>query len=310
LPPSATVRPEKGVPKPVIDYSQFELTPLGQMLMLMIRSNVVSHPHVAASMQVFECVVRYPEFFKIRKECVAPVLEALIDIRCELYSWSHRHRLTIDHSGIHSSIPAVQLRSYYLFHRFIKEQQLHISPQLATTLLERVSDTLSTEAEIPVEEISELSADATLNEVLSEIINHAAKFDAQVSMFEATGTLLSILFRDPEPQRAIFRNLVQPILNQMESGLQRYRANPNPPVTDTQALVTILTLHHDITALGHFAKGFPDMPSNPHPGYIPPPIPIFQQSVEAILVALDTVNHIKIIRDAVCSIDVSHYNSF
>jgi exportin-T len=177
---------------------------------------------------------------------------------------------------------------------------LNVLPQLGTTLLERISDTLRTDAELPTEE-SELSADATLNEVLLETIAHASRFDSQVSMFEATGTLLSLLYRDPESQRAIFRNLVQPILNQMDAGLQLYRANPNPPSTDTRAIATILTLHHDITALGHIAKGFPDMPSNPHEGYIPPPIPVFQQSVEAILASLDTLNHFKIIRDAVSS---------
>lgn len=144
-----------------------------------------------------------------------------------------------------------------------------------------------------------MAPDASLNEVLNDAISHASRFDSEVDMFEATGTLLSLLFREPEPQLAIFRNLVQPILAQMEAGLQVYRNNPNPAITDTQAITAILTLHHDITALGHVAKGFPDMPTNPHEGYIPPPIPVFQQSVEAILVSLDTMNHIKIIRDAV-----------
>lgn len=299
LPASITAaKPEKGAPKMIIDYSQYELTSQGQMLMSMIGSNVVSYLHTAVSMQIFECAVRYPDFFKVRKECVAPTLEAIIGNRyvSGFYSTPFADSCA-SYRGIHCPISTVQLRAFYLFHRFIKDQQLSIAPQLATTLLERISDTLLTDAELPGEE-SELTAEANLNEILSEIIGHASRFDSQVCMFEATGTLLSLLFRDPESQRAIFRNLVQPILAQMEAGIQLYRANPNPSVTDTQAIATILTLHHDITALGYIAKGFPDMPSNPHEGYIPPPIPVFQQSVEAILVSLDAMNNFKIIRDA------------
>lgn len=77
----AAQKPEKGPQRPVIDYSQFELTPQGQIMMTMISSNVASHPHAAVSMQVFECAARYPDFFKVRKETVAPILEAIIDQR-------------------------------------------------------------------------------------------------------------------------------------------------------------------------------------------------------------------------------------
>ena len=77
--PKPTTRSEKQQ----IDYSQYELTPQGRMMFEMIKSNVISFPHPDSivPMQVFECAVRYPDFFKVRKECITPILEAIVDSR-------------------------------------------------------------------------------------------------------------------------------------------------------------------------------------------------------------------------------------
>jgi exportin-T len=83
----AASKPEKGIPRVVIDYSQYELTAQGRMMISMITSNVVSYPHPAVPMQVFESAVRYPDFFKVRKEAVAPILEAIIDTRYILHTF-------------------------------------------------------------------------------------------------------------------------------------------------------------------------------------------------------------------------------
>lgn len=47
----------------------------------MITSGISQYQHKAVMMQFHEIVARYTEFFKIRKECIAPVLEALVDRR-------------------------------------------------------------------------------------------------------------------------------------------------------------------------------------------------------------------------------------
>jgi exportin-T len=51
------------------------------MLSAMVQSNISAYPHTAVVMQFFETVSRYGDFFKVRKECIVPVLEAMVDAR-------------------------------------------------------------------------------------------------------------------------------------------------------------------------------------------------------------------------------------
>lgn len=63
------------------DYAAFPLTSHGEMMLALIRSGASSYPHPTVSMQFFETIARYGDFFKVRPECVGPVLTALIDAR-------------------------------------------------------------------------------------------------------------------------------------------------------------------------------------------------------------------------------------
>lgn len=51
------------------------------MLMALLRSNIVAYPNNAVTMQYFETCARYADFFKVRKECVVPLLEGLVGPR-------------------------------------------------------------------------------------------------------------------------------------------------------------------------------------------------------------------------------------
>jgi exportin-T len=64
-------------------YSSYPLTAHGEMLFAMIQSNVSAYPHKSVAMQFFEAIARYTDFFKVRKECIVPTLEAMVDVRCE-----------------------------------------------------------------------------------------------------------------------------------------------------------------------------------------------------------------------------------
>ena len=67
--------------KPVLDYSMYPLTSLGGMLLALVQSEIASYPNKHVALQYFETVARYTDFFKVRKECILPTLEALIDPR-------------------------------------------------------------------------------------------------------------------------------------------------------------------------------------------------------------------------------------
>lgn len=63
------------------DYSEYPLTPHGEMLYAMIESGISSYPHKTVVMQFFETAARYGDFFKVRKECIMPTLQAMMDAR-------------------------------------------------------------------------------------------------------------------------------------------------------------------------------------------------------------------------------------
>ena len=65
----------------VVDYSSFPLTLQGELVFALIESRISAYPHQAVAMQVFESFSRYTDFFKVRKNCIVPALEAMVDAR-------------------------------------------------------------------------------------------------------------------------------------------------------------------------------------------------------------------------------------
>ena len=63
------------------DYSEYPLTPHGEMLFNLVQSGIASFPNKTVALQFFETVARYTDFFKVRKECIIPALEPMIDTR-------------------------------------------------------------------------------------------------------------------------------------------------------------------------------------------------------------------------------------
>jgi exportin-T len=51
------------------------------MLFALVQSGVSSFPNRAVSAQFFETISRYTDFFKVRKDCILPTLEAMVDVR-------------------------------------------------------------------------------------------------------------------------------------------------------------------------------------------------------------------------------------
>ena len=70
-----------GGSKDKIDYGQYALTPLGQLLALCMSSSIATYPHPGVTLQYFETAVRYVEFWKSKPGSVQPIFEALLDKR-------------------------------------------------------------------------------------------------------------------------------------------------------------------------------------------------------------------------------------
>jgi exportin-T len=181
----------------------------------------------------------------------------------------------------------VRSRVFYLLHRFIKECKNEISADLTVTLINGIQDLLTIQVEI-----LELEDTDRLN-ILTEAVNSPGGFDSQLYLYETVGILLSTLFKFSGQQKSLLLSVVKPLLEDLSSSLQLATKGP----TDVRP---ILRIHHIIMALGNIAKGFPDYPTPLTEGYILPPLDVFGEIAQAILVCLEAMNIFKVVRDAVC----------
>lgn len=177
---------------------------------------------------------------------------------------------------------------FYLFHRFIKEGRNDIPVELAVNIVDGIRDLLVIEVELPEPDDT---TDPEKRDILTEATNNPGLFEPQLYLFETVGILASLLFKTPEQQTAMLLSVVKPLLDDLSVNLQMAKT--------PQDVVPILKVHHIIMALGNIAKGFPDYPSPPPPGYILPPLDVFAQVAQAILVCLEAMNVFKVVRDAV-----------
>lgn len=69
-----------------IDYTQFPLSVIGEMMLKACRSKLVAYSHPAVSLQFFEVIVRYHEFFKLCPEFISQILPSFLDEQYVLLS--------------------------------------------------------------------------------------------------------------------------------------------------------------------------------------------------------------------------------
>ncbi|KAF8604237.1 KapM protein [Ceratobasidium sp. AG-I] len=248
------------------NWADYPLTPHGEMMDALMRSQISAYPHDAVAIQYFETVGRYGDFFKVRKQYVEGVLTTFIDAR-----------------GIHHPKERVRRRVFYIFYKFIKDCKLEIPPEYATTIIDSMRDVLVVRAELPEPESSE-------QDLLNEALNSAGLFDSQLYLFESVGTLVSLLSNESEKQATVLQSITNPLLTSLQQSIQT-------PISGPQDILPILQAHHVIRALGSVSKGFPDAPQ---PTPVPPPawIMVLKQVAEAILLSLEAMNQHRAIRDA------------
>lgn len=174
---------------------------------------------------------------------------------------------------------------FYLFHRFIKDLRNEIPMEICTTIIDSIRDLLIITAEIPEEEEPE-------TDLLTEAIQNST-FDSQLYLFETIGILCSLIYKTPAQQSSVLLSLVKPLMDDLSFNFQAFRTQ------GPSDLLPIVKVHHIIMALGNIAKGFPDYPPVLHADYILPPLDVFTQMAQAILVCLEAMNIFKPIRDAV-----------
>ncbi|KAK9453788.1 armadillo-type protein [Dipodascopsis uninucleata] len=230
------------------------------MLLKMINSNILEINHPSINLQFMELVVKNNKFFETNQQLIPRVLE-----------------IFVSRVGIHSTYLQVQVRSWYLFYRFIKSCKILIG-DIAETALNAYGDLLIIKAEVAPEKSdgdSEFSAEGP---------SESGIFETRLYLFEVAGILISIDRVSDEKQINILQSILSPIFRDMENSL--YRASEDPQ----QAL----QIHHDIMAIGTVARGIVD-------GGKPITEAVrseFLMASRAILVSLETLSKLEIIREA------------
>ncbi|CAG8496785.1 4753_t:CDS:10, partial [Cetraspora pellucida] len=241
-------------------------TPLGEMMNQMIQY-VSSYSHPAITLNFFENISRYSQFFEIQPDCIPPVLEAFVDIR-----------------GLHNPNTTIRYRSWYLFHRFIKLLKLKMD-KYANTVLGSIQDLLMIQAVI---EPSDMSADSN---PLTKDKAMESGFSEQIFLFETVGILITADCIPPDNQMEFAKAVFNPLMEEIQRYIQI--CTESPEHIDPRS---VLHLHHLIMAIGSIGKGFPEAPKGSHP--IIPWVGILQQSTEIVLAVLKILNRYEIIRDA------------
>lgn len=122
-------------------------------------------------------------------------------------------------------------------------------------------------------------------DVLTKAVTGTSYLTDQLHLFEAAGNLVYLTRADAPKQMSLLEAVAGPLMSSIGNGLQR--------PTDPQA---ILQVHHNLMALGNFAKGFPHVTDSQIETlpYTPP----FKQMTEALLEALDVMKSQRVVRDS------------
>lgn len=229
---------------------------------------IASFSHPAILLQYMEICVRYCIVFESHPDYIPQVLENFVRL-------------------VHHEHVRIKTRSWYLFHRFIKQLRSQVG-NVAETVIHSIGDLLPIKAEVPGEDADD--------DMSSDESDHSADalFTSQLYLFEAIGCISSTHSTPSDKQAIYARSVMDPLFRDMEVHLPRAKAG------DVQA---VLQIHHIVMALGTLAHGFSDWsPGSAATNHHPPPTKAvsdeFSRAAEAILIALNQLNSSAEIRTA------------
>ncbi|PNP78287.1 hypothetical protein FNYG_08233 [Fusarium nygamai] len=239
------------------------------MMQKMVESGIANFSHPAILLQYMEICVRYCVVFENHlSQYIPQVLENFVRL-------------------VHHDHVRIKTRSWYLFHRFIKQLRAQVG-NVAETVIQSIGDLLPIKAEVP--------GDDADDDMSSDESDHSADalFTSQLYLFEAIGCISSTQSTPADKQALYARSVMDPLFTDMEGHLPRAKSG------DAQAT---LQVHHIVMALGTLAHGFSDWTpgitsANAHG---PPDKAVsdeFSRAAEAILIALNQLNSSSEIRTA------------
>jgi len=209
-----------------------------------------------------DIIVRYSSQLQLRSDLIPPVLEFFVGTM-----------------GIQSDEARVQLRSWYLFERYLVKVQRNIAP-MSDQILVAFTDLLQIRITTSNPPIQAPDSDSD-NE--SE---HDVFFDSQLYLFQAAGLLIALMDATKlEVAEALLQSLIANVN-------EKTRLAPSD-----QTLV--VNIHHTIMAIGDIAKGYDGADDGSTMSRQSVGNRLFAPASEVILEALANFEDSSLIRDAV-----------
>ncbi|KAF3922113.1 Exportin-T [Dactylellina cionopaga] len=230
--------------------------------MMELGPSIYSHP--STRLLYIENVVRYSPFFEHRKDFVPPALE--IFVQCT-----------------HDSNLKVKTRSWYLFLRIVKLLRNDISG-VASQIIGSVQDLLAIKAIVAsgTDDEDDISSD---DEAATDMV-----FASQLYLFEAIGSIASTTALSIADQKVVLQTILSPLFSDVESNLEAAKRDEQ---------LAILQVHHNIMAMGQFAKGFADgLKTHSTTTEDRSLATEFQATAEGIVSALENLKTSKLVREA------------
>ncbi|ANB11334.1 Los1p [Sugiyamaella lignohabitans] len=235
----------------------------------MVHSDVVTINHPSIQLWYMELINRHSKFF-------TPQQPQLLSKALEVF---------VSPLGVHNPNIKVRVRSWYLFHRFLKTVKSLVG-DISQQVFSSLAPLLVVRAELPSSDNdSEMSADSASDSV----------FDAQLYLFE----LLGLLFANADDNQA--RTPTQQLLQAIYSDIERCLSSSNGTDSSPEQQQLILQVHHNLMVLGTFARGFDDVTISGGPvgrSASKPSIQELKGSTQVILVVLERLSKFQIIRDS------------
>lgn len=187
---------------------------------------------------------------------------------------------------MHSRNQKVRARAWYLFLRFTKAVRNRLG-EISLNIIQSIGDLLVIKANVSTDD-EENDGDDTETSTGS---TEDRVFNAQLNLFEAVGFITSAPSIPASTKAMYAQSVLQALLSDMS------RQVPVAKGGDDRAT---LQVHHDIIALGAFARGLSDWVPGSKAGN-PPPEEVsteFTGAAEAVMATLEALNSSALIREA------------
>lgn len=287
------------------------------MMLRACRAKLVVYPHPAVSLQFFEVVVRYNDFFRLCPEYINELLPSFLDEQCVrlftlrvVWDWGLILGLRVvgctrptnpSARGCSTSSAASSTTPRRSSRRKSRANSSRTSsPGCRCAPVPSISSLPSLTPPPPpppgLQDLLTITASLPSDEPATEaLLTKAAGtpsfFDAQLNLFETVGTLISILNQVPAQQVVLLRAVLSPLLAALQ-------ANTRASATTPEDFAAVFEAHHLIIAVGNVAKGFPDLSART-PTATGQWVDVYKEATEAVLVSAKTMAHFVVIRSAV-----------